>query len=114
VATCEWNPAEKRPAFDDDPPHGEATQVVGVDGKWHLCDGCASLPEFARYRKRSTLKRRVPPRVKRRANRQAQATSGSGDEAHADTPLQLLNDQSEKGNGNAVMAPPASEGDPTS
>jgi hypothetical protein len=75
VAECEWNPAENRPAFDDDPPHGEATQVIGVDGKWHLCDGCATLPEFARYRKRSGLARRVPLRVKRRANRQAQATT---------------------------------------
>lgn len=73
MSDCEWNPAEKRPAFDSDAPHAEAVWSVGVDGKWHLCDGCASAPEFARYRKRIRLTRRRPPRVKRRANRQAAA-----------------------------------------
>jgi hypothetical protein len=79
MSECEWNPEQHRPAFDDDPPHGEATQVVGVDGKWHLCDGCAALPEFARYRRRSPLHRRRPPRTKRQANRQAKwATPAAG------------------------------------
>jgi hypothetical protein len=73
MSECEWNPAEKRAAFDDDPPHGEAVWSVGVDGKWHLCDGCANAPEFARYRNRRPLNRRTPLRVQRRANRQAKA-----------------------------------------
>ena len=76
MANCEWNPTEKRPAFEGDPSHGEAKLAVGVDGKWHLCESCAALPEFARYRKRRPLFRRTPPRVKRRANRQAVALRG--------------------------------------
>lgn len=69
MSDCEWNPIAKRPAFEHDAPHAEAVWAVGVDGRWHLCDGCAALPEFARYRKRRKLFRRAPPRVKRRANR---------------------------------------------
>lgn len=72
MADCEWNPSEHRPAFEGDPIHGEAVWSVGVDGKWHLCERCAALPEFSRYRNRRRLTRRRPPRVKRRANRQAQ------------------------------------------
>ena len=72
MSDCEWNPTEKRAAFNDDPAHGEAVWSVGVDGKWHLCESCAALPEFARYRNRQRLNRRVPARVKRKANRQAE------------------------------------------
>jgi hypothetical protein len=71
VSDCEWNPTANRPAFNDDPPHGEAVWSVGVDGKWHLCDACAQLPAFARYRRRAMLHRRHPPRKQRRANREA-------------------------------------------
>lgn len=73
MADCEWNPAEKRPAFADDASHGEAVWSIGCDGKWHLCEECAALPEFARYRNRALLRRRVPPRAQRRANRQVEA-----------------------------------------
>jgi hypothetical protein len=55
MADCEWNPAENRPAYEDDPPHGEATWTVGVDGKWHLCEACAQSETFKRYRVRRPL-----------------------------------------------------------
>lgn len=67
---CEWNPIANRAAFIDDPPHGEATLSVGVDGKWHLCEQCAQLPAFSRYRVRRLLHRRRPERVQRKMNRQ--------------------------------------------
>lgn len=75
MSECEWNPAENRAAFNDDPPHGEATLSVGVDGKWHLCASCAALPAFARYRNRRELTRRLPARTVRRAHREAAHTS---------------------------------------
>lgn len=74
MSDCEWNPVEKRPALETDPSHGEAVWSVGVDGKWHLCEACASAPEFARYRRRRRLTRRAPLRVKRRANRARKMT----------------------------------------
>ena len=70
MADCEWNPAENRPAYESDTSHGEAIWRVGVDSKWLLCERCAALPAFARYRKRVRLTRRVLTRVKRRRNRQ--------------------------------------------
>jgi hypothetical protein len=63
---CEWDPVRGEPAnyFD----HGEwvehlgcdnqSTLSVGANGKWHLCESCAALPEFKRYRKRVSLKRK--------------------------------------------------------
>lgn len=77
MADCEWNPREDRPAFvdDDDELHGEATVIVGADGKWHLCESCARLPRFARHRKRP-LGRRVPERTQRKRNRQLAPPEG--------------------------------------
>jgi hypothetical protein len=76
MADCEWNPTADREAFEGDPPHGEATVMVGADGKYHLCDACARLPRFARYRVRRPLGRRVPERVQRKQNREARASAG--------------------------------------
>jgi hypothetical protein len=76
MADCEWNPTENRPAFEDDPSHGEARLAVGVDGKWHLCEACAQLDRFARYRVRRPLWRRAPNRSKRRANREHAVRGG--------------------------------------
>ena len=70
MSDCEWNPAENRPAFEGDTSHGEATTMVGVDGKWHLCASCASSEAFKRYRVRRPLTRRRPARVRRRRNRE--------------------------------------------
>lgn len=71
MSDCEWNPTENRPAFEDDPPHGEATMMVGVDGRWHLCASCAESGAFKRYRVRRSLTRRRPARVVRRRNRKS-------------------------------------------
>jgi hypothetical protein len=57
MATCEWNPREDRLAHSDDPPHAEAVLSVGGDpDNFHLCEGCAQLPRFARKRRRVRLK----------------------------------------------------------
>jgi hypothetical protein len=63
---CEWEPARNRPAFDSDTHHRttRATVLVGCDGAWRLCDRCAALQRFARYRKRKPIPAAVvPPRV---------------------------------------------------
>lgn len=71
MSTCEWNPTANRPSFDTDTPHGDATQAVGIDGKWLLCDACAASATFKRYRNRRQLYRKGRTRVVRRAHRQA-------------------------------------------
>jgi hypothetical protein len=48
--SCEWNPKENRTAYEDE-VHAQATWVVGSNGKYHLCDECANLPKFVRYKK---------------------------------------------------------------
>jgi len=48
---CEYNPQEKRAAYDNE-VHAAATTIAGSNGKWRLCDECAALPEFARLKKR--------------------------------------------------------------
>jgi hypothetical protein len=57
TAPCEWNPTEDRPATAEDTVHAPATVVLGMDGCWHLCESCAALPRFARFRRRTTLRR---------------------------------------------------------
>lgn len=51
---CEYNPDEKRPAWDYE-VHDEAEVIVGHNGKWRLCLKCAALPEFKRFRKRKLI-----------------------------------------------------------
>lgn len=62
VELCEWDPERDEPALQS--PGGArfgcrrpATVSVGADGRWHLCDSCAALPEFKRYRKRERLRK---------------------------------------------------------
>lgn len=57
MSTCEWNRVEQRPTRGDDAHQSEATIMVGAQGQWHLCDSCAALPEFKRYRVRKLLRR---------------------------------------------------------
>ena len=57
MSPCEWDPAENRPAQSVDASHAEAAVFVGSRGEWHLCESCAALPRFAKYRKRVALKR---------------------------------------------------------
>lgn len=73
MSTCEWNPSEDRPAFEDDEPHGQSVMMVGASGQWHLCASCAQLPRFSRYVKRP-LRRMVPDRTVRRIRREEALT----------------------------------------
>jgi hypothetical protein len=56
---CEWDPVHDRPAAhvvaDDPTQHAEAVWSVGVRPSWHLCESCAALPRFKRFRRRSRL-----------------------------------------------------------
>lgn len=70
MSRCEYDPEKKAPATAILNSNGfggvdlewlsgcenEATISLGSDGKWHLCDSCAALPEFKKYRKRTALK----------------------------------------------------------
>lgn len=50
---CEWNPDAGRAAFSNEQGHAPATILVGRGSpNWHLCESCAALPRFARYKKR--------------------------------------------------------------
>lgn len=55
---CEYNPEKKAARVTTDPDHGPATVSIG-NGMWHLCDSCAALPEFTRF-KPKRLKRASP------------------------------------------------------
>jgi hypothetical protein len=59
VDGCEWSPGDNRPAWTIDRHHREtpATIIVGADGQWRLCDACAALPRFRRYRTRKKIDR---------------------------------------------------------
>ena len=59
--TCEWDPETKDAAYTGAGCTNEATVCVGAQGNWHLCDECAALPEFKRFRKRTPLTKRQPP-----------------------------------------------------
>ena len=55
---CEWNPtlscaASEPERFTD--CQNDAVISLGQTGAWHLCESCAALPRFARYRKRSRI-----------------------------------------------------------
>lgn len=65
IELCFWDPARNRPAQgipDKSEPSGyraytgcpnEATICAGSREVWHLCEGCAGLPKFKRFKKRS-------------------------------------------------------------
>ena len=61
---CEWNPEKNTDAVSLADGTGyegcgkEATVSVGSGmNNYHLCDSCAELPRFNRFKKRSTLKK---------------------------------------------------------
>lgn len=54
---CFYVPEKKRAAYWDE-VHAKATWIVGFRGKWRLCDSCAALPEFKKYRKRKKIERK--------------------------------------------------------
>lgn len=68
MSLCEWDPEHSRPAqitfsnpngcLKTEEHHGcqnEARISVGRDGKWHLCEMCAALPVFDKFKKRTRL-----------------------------------------------------------
>jgi hypothetical protein len=55
---CEWNPERDQPAKGypiKDGCQNKAVLSVGQDGMWHLCESCAALPHFSRFRRRVPL-----------------------------------------------------------
>lgn len=56
---CEWDPARDALAYAHDAHHGLnlATWIVGANGNYRLCDSCAALPTFQRYRRRKRIER---------------------------------------------------------
>jgi hypothetical protein len=59
---CDWNPKENKPSEyitgSYGPTNGcqnETTVRIGSKKVWHLCDSCAALPVFKKYRSRKKL-----------------------------------------------------------
>lgn len=48
---CEWNMTKNEPTAVSD-LHAVATVLLGSKTTWRLCEDCAKLPEFRRYRRR--------------------------------------------------------------
>lgn len=59
---CEWDPSTNKPATVGS-AHSvttPATLIVGAQGNWRLCEECAALPRFRRYRVRKTIVKKGP------------------------------------------------------
>ena len=59
---CEWNPRTNQPAWSNE-LHFRTTKaevIVGANGQWRLCQSCAALPVFRRFRKRIPIR---PPKA---------------------------------------------------
>ncbi len=59
MSTCEWDPERDRLAQVLSPDielgcKNQATTSIG-NGAYHMCDSCAALPRFSRYRKIRSL-----------------------------------------------------------
>lgn len=52
---CEWNPEAGRGSYEGEGCPNPAAVSVGHQGSWHLCDSCAALPRFKRYKVRRRL-----------------------------------------------------------
>lgn len=59
---CFWNPKKNQPAYftnqktgDTDGCQNEAVLCIGSKTVWHLCESCAALPAFKRFRSRHRL-----------------------------------------------------------
>jgi hypothetical protein len=55
---CQWNPEinDLNKGFMSGwEHHVKATWIIGANGKWRLCDGCAALPKFKRF----TVRKRI-------------------------------------------------------
>lgn len=58
---CEWDQMTCSAANDDShhSMYTPAEWLLGANGAWRLCDGCATLPQFARFRVRKKIERKV-------------------------------------------------------
>jgi hypothetical protein len=56
---CDWDPQNDQPAVSDGSgcQNQATTSVGGGMDNWHLCDPCAALPRFKKYRRRVALVR---------------------------------------------------------
>lgn len=52
VERCEYDPETGDAAEEGAGCDRPAVVVVGAMGQWHLCEQCAALPAFRRYRSR--------------------------------------------------------------
>ncbi len=62
---CEWNQKKGRAAYDYE-VHARADLVVGAKGEWRLCNECAALPRFSRFRKQTPVRRTSKEAIERR------------------------------------------------
>lgn len=64
VDLCEYNPRLKVASYGGqvagDCPN-EAVICVGKNPSWHLCESCAALPRFKRFRRNRTSLRPASP-----------------------------------------------------
>jgi len=49
---CEWDPDTGEAAVVGGGCKNPATVVLGAVGEWHLCESCAALPVFKRFKVR--------------------------------------------------------------
>lgn len=56
TSPCEWDPVNNRAHDGVIGCPSEAEISVGANGQWHLCEECAALPQFKRFRKRTALR----------------------------------------------------------
>jgi hypothetical protein len=64
IELCEWDPERSMPACEVGGKYysgckNEANQSVGRAENWHLCDSCAALPRFKKFRYRVRLGKAV-------------------------------------------------------
>jgi hypothetical protein len=54
---CEYNPVRAEAAIDGDEHNSTvpAAWIVGHNGTWRLCEACAALPIFAKFRSRKRI-----------------------------------------------------------
>ncbi len=52
---CEYSPERGDAAYEHE-VHASATVIVGANGRWRLCDQCAALPKFNRFKVRTRIK----------------------------------------------------------
>lgn len=83
---CEWNPRDGCAAIGDDGCKNEAKVSVGANGFWHLCEDCAELPFFRRFKKRTHL---AANELRKDLAERSQATNHAGPEAARKTSSEL-------------------------